>query len=66
MHTHTGILRPGGVFDNVEMCVHDIGGETVGEVFEESVEGDPVGESVIMDSSEDIEIPDLGAWRNSV
>ena len=54
MHTHTGILRHGGVFDNVEMCVHDIGGETVGEVFEEGLEGDPVGESVIMVSSEDI------------
>ena len=49
MHKHKGFLIPGGVFEVGEMYFHDLGGETVGEVFEDYLEVDPVGKSVIID-----------------
>ena len=53
MHVHNNPLGLGEVFDD-EMFEEDLEGDPVGEVFEDDPECDPVGDSVIKDSLESI------------
>ena len=52
MHVHKDPLGLGEVFDDEEMFEEDLEGDPVGEVFEDDPGCDPVGDSVIIDSLE--------------
>ena len=54
MRVHNSPLRLGEVFDDDAMFEDDLEGDPVGEVFEDDPECDPVGDSVIIDSLESI------------
>ena len=51
---HNNPLGLGEVFDEEEMFEDVLEGDPVGEVFEDDPECDPVGDSVIIDSLESI------------
>ena len=54
MHVHNSPLGLGEVFDCEEMFEEDLEGDPVGGVFEDDPGCDPVGDSVIIDSFESI------------
>ena len=54
MHVHNNPLGLGEVFDDEEMFEDVLEGDPVGEVFEDDPECDPVRDSVIIDSLESI------------